>query len=443
MNRLIYRCLRLLYITRRWLWTRFTPMGLGVLGCLVVTGLVGLGSTQSMCHVLFFFAAALLGLAAISNRAMVVRYKAMRTLPRFGTVGEPLYYEVQLQLLSSQAQRGAKLKETIAEVFPSFQDFLNIRERCPADKKWIQVWRTYVARQQWAIAPLVDLPPLSPETKTRTKGELLPLRRGRLNLDGLDLVCVDPLGLIYTHHHYPFAQSLCILPQRYRLPPLRLSNPKQRNRGNQCLVPSAGESLEFRSLREYRPGDPTQKIHWKSWAKVGRPIVKEQQEETGLRYGMVLDTFHSDRYSEVFEVALAIAISFLTQDRPEESVLDVIFAAQEARCITVGQGLRHRGQILETLATLTPCYQQNLASLTPALQAQLSTWNGCFCIFLDTDASRYACLDLFVQQDVPTKAIFLCEGSNLATEPEPYYRSPQCRTHYLSITQIQQELLSI
>ena len=44
------------------------------------------------------------------------------------------------------------------------------------------------------------------------------------------------------------------------------------------------------SLRDYRPGDPLQRVHWKSFARTGRPVVKEYQDEFFERHALVLDT---------------------------------------------------------------------------------------------------------------------------------------------------------
>lgn len=114
MDRFTYRCLRLIYVTRKWLVQQFTPAGLGVLAGGIGSALVSLGSTRSMCHVLFFFALALLILGTIGSRLIQFRFKATRLLPRFGTVGEPLPYQVVIQNLSPQPQKGLKLVETFA-----------------------------------------------------------------------------------------------------------------------------------------------------------------------------------------------------------------------------------------------------------------------------------------------------------------------------------------
>lgn len=443
MDVLTYRCLRFIYVTRKWLVQQFTPAGLGVLGGGIGSAIASLGSTRSMCHILFFFAFALLILATIGSRLIQFRFKATRLLPRFGTVGEPFPYQVVIQNLSPQPQKGLKLVETFAAPFPSFREFIQIKRRYPVGNQWRPHWRRYLVEQQWAKAHLQDLPPLSTKGKTKAMVEILPLRRGSLHLETITLACPDPLGLIYKHHTYDVGQSLCILPQRYQLLPLNLSQASQYQSGETLRTSAVGEALEFRSLRDYRAGDPTNKIHWKSWAKVGRPIVKEQQDETAIHNALILDTFQLEPHSPLFEEAIAVAISFLMQEQPEASLLDVIYAAADPRLVTVGKGLRQRAQIIETVATLNPNPHRELECLNPILQSRLSRLSGCFCILLGFDDTRYAFLKMLSQYGIPIKAICL---SDLSLHMDPQFQEyfgPQCQLHSGTISNLQQELLAL
>ena len=70
--------------------------------------------------------------------------------------------------------------------------------------------------------------------------------------------------------------------------------------GGVALAANIGRSEEFVSLREYRHGDPVRHIHWRSWAKTGKPIVKEFEDEFFVRHALVLDTFTDEPNSEVW-----------------------------------------------------------------------------------------------------------------------------------------------
>ena len=123
----------------------------------------------------------------------------------------------------------------------------------------------------------------------------------------------------------PLPQTVLILPKRYPLPPIALPGAMKYQEGGVALASNIGRSEEFVSLREYRRGDPLRHIHWRSWAKAGKPIVKEFEDEFFVRHALVLDTFTDDPHSEAFEEAVSVAASFACTVLTQESLLDLLF----------------------------------------------------------------------------------------------------------------------
>src|SRR5205814_5457579 len=135
------------------------------------------------------------------------------------------------------------------------------------------------------------VPAVPPKGSAEIRAELVPLKRGYLRLTGMTVSCPDPFGLFRALKKIPAPQSVLILPKRYFLPPIDLPGKMKYQQGGVAMASSVGESEEFVSLRDYRPGDPLRHIHWKSWAKTGKPIVKEFQDEFFVRHALILDTF--------------------------------------------------------------------------------------------------------------------------------------------------------
>ncbi len=443
MNLIIYSYLRLIFLVRHWLFKKFTLAGLGVLVCLIVSAIVGLGSTQSMTHLIFFLSLALLGVEMLGTRYVNYRFQVHRLLPRFGTLRVPLKYRLVLKNLSQDAQQGLTFVEIFSETFPSFSEFQRIKKRYPKRRQCRKHWRRRVAQQQWAISHPKTLPMLPPKITTEVIGQILPIRRGRLCLEGIAISCPGPLGLIYKHLNFDIPDSIFILPKRYQLPALKLASARHYQMGDAILTSSVGDALEFRSLRDYRPGDPTNKIHWKSWAKVGRPMTKEQQDESAVHHALIVDTFQTEAHSAIFEEAISVAVSYLMQDNPEESLLDIIFSSQKPQCITVGKGLEQREKIIETLAMIAPCREHSINTLNPILQTRISRLSGCICIFLNFEETRQKFLKNLIQSGIPTKTIILCQKKNEQYEVADYFRSLQSNIHFISMGQIQQDLLKI
>ena len=89
-----------------------------------------------------------------------------------------------------------------------------------------------------------------------------PKRRGYLRLTGITIARPDPFNLFKSYAQLPVHDSVLILPKRYEIPPIQLPGTRKFKLGGVSLASSVGESEEFISLRDYRPGDPLR--HWRA-----------------------------------------------------------------------------------------------------------------------------------------------------------------------------------
>ena len=142
------------------------------------------------------------------------------------------------------------------------------------------------------------------------------------------------------------------------------------------------------SLRDYRSGDPLRHIHWRSWARTGRLIVKEYQDEFFVRHALVLDTFGEAEDAHAFEEAVSLAASFACSVSTQESLLDLMFIGARAVCLTTGRGVGHAEQALEILATVELCRDHPIDLLERLLLQHVARVCGCICILLAWDEPR-------------------------------------------------------
>jgi uncharacterized protein (DUF58 family) len=217
--------------------------------------------------------------------------------------------------------------------------------------------------------------------------ELVPRRRGYLRFTGVSIARPDPLGLTNAVVSLPLPDAVLVLPRRYPVPRIPVPGTRRFQPGGVTLASSVGDSDEFVSLRDYRPGDALRRIHWRSFARVGHPVVKEHQDEFFVRHALVLDTFtaHAD---EPFEEAVSVAASLACSLESHESLLDLMFVGPEAYVFTAGRGLGTTEHMLEVLASVEPCREHAFASLHRAVLARESSLSGCLCVFLGWDAAR-------------------------------------------------------
>ena len=210
------------------------------------------------------------------------------------------------------------------------------------------------------------------------------------------------------------------------------------------MASSVGDSEDFVSLREYRPGDPLRKIHWKSWAKTGKPVVKEYQDEFFVRHALILDTFQKTAHSEILEEAVSIAASFACEVQTQESLLDLMFVGTEAYCFTSGRGLAHTDKMLEILAAVIACQDKSFDYLTPVVISRASMLSGCICIFLCWDEERRKLVNYLKALGLPILVLIIATGEGNDDHPDPELMKDKVENfHLLKLGKIQEGLMNI
>ena len=374
-----------------WYWARrrLTPAGWSLLAVLFVSGCVGMDIENTICYQLFAlsFGLALLGFGwSIFFRA---RYVVTRRLPRVGTAGQKMLYKIHVQNLTPELQAGLVVLEDVADPRPSYAQWLAFQFAEERRTKAFRVTRRK-ARNPFRIATVreAQLPPVPVRGEAEAEGELYPLRRGILKFGGVTIGRPDPFNLFRSFIRVPAAQTVLILPKRYALPDIALPGALRYQEGGVALAANVGASEEFVALRDYRHGDPLRHIHWRSWAKTGKPIVKEFEDEFFVRHALVLDTFDDEPNSEVLEEAVSVAASFACTILTQESLLDLLFVGNQSYCFTSGRGLAHADQMLEILAPVQHCPDKPFATLETLVFNHISVVSGCICVFQRWDAAR-------------------------------------------------------
>ncbi len=116
-------------------------------------------------------------------------------------------------------------------------------------------------------------------------------RRGRYVIPAPTVRATDPLGLVAGSAKVLADEVLLVYPRFYAMESFQLPLGRRYQPGGIPLASHTGDSLEFLGTREYQPGDPLRYIHWRSWARLGKPVVMEFQEEYFSRIALILDTF--------------------------------------------------------------------------------------------------------------------------------------------------------
>lgn len=406
-------------------------MGLLILGILLASGIIGIDTRLTMAYQIAGLAIALVTVSFLSGLFVRMRFEAERFLPGFTSDGEAFEYRVQIRNLTKHRQAGLFVRERPDTALPTFDAFINSHE--PGEEKrnlfdrfvGYPRWEWLVYRSQGAKVDDVALPVIPPQGEIGVTLSLTPRRRGYIKLEGLTLIRPDPLGLVKTCIDVDLPETLLAFPKRVRIPAVNLPGSRHHQPGGITQVSSVGDAEEFFSLRDYRPGDSLRRVHWRSWARTGKAVVKEFQEEYFVRYGMLLDTFALPRQSQIFEDAVVLAASCVTRTDSPDILLDLMFVGTRAYCFTTGRGLLPTARMLEILACVNPAWNQNFDSVRHMLAGRTARMSGCICVLLSWDEPRRRLVQWLRANEVAVEVLLVAEG-NQAIDPGPMRDMPHC-----------------
>ena len=341
---------------------RLTQRGRFLLGAVALLALLGVDTRRSVNFVLFSVAVPPLLLALLQVARRTPRFGVQGRLPSRLTAGRPL----SVSLFVQRSPPGPACTLSVAWAAP-----------LPAGLS---------ARRSQAYLQL------RPERPSRVELTLQAERRGRYRLPELGLARTDAFGLVRSRGVWLGERVLLAFPRYFTLdePPLPLGRRYQP--GGIPLASEVGDSLEFVGTREYRDGDPPRRIDWRSWARLGVPVVKEYQEEYFARIALVLDTFLPRRPREPqrqrLEAAISVAASIAEHFSRREEVVDVLAAGPDLYEVSTGRSLGSLDNVLEVLACLEPCPAAPFEGLRPALFERLERLTTVVAVMLDWDKPR-------------------------------------------------------
>lgn len=414
MRRFHYALLRFVTSFDGFLRERLTGAGKLAAMSAFMAAVVGLDTHQSLASQVFALLAAMLAVSAALSLLFRARVEVRRRLPRFATAGEPLSYRISVGNAGTRPLADVEVCEKFANLQPTFAEFQRARDPRDAQRNWVDRkggyfrWRHLVERRLPERSEGGALSLMPAGTQAEIRASLVPRRRGVLSFAGVDLVRPDVLGLALGRISTPLPDRLVVLPKRYRLPQVLLPAQRLLQPGGHALASTIGDSEEFLSLREYRPGDSLRRIHWKSFARTGEPVVKDFETEFFERHALILDTAVASE-TDAFEEAVSIAASFIYTIDTQECLLDLVFVAGEPECHTAGRGEASNVHLLEVLAGLGPSRPEQFEQLAREVLFSRGTLSSAVLVLLAWDEPRKKLVAALLASGLGVRVLLVCE----------------------------------
>ncbi len=364
---------------------------------------MGLDINKKPSYYVFSILLSTLIISIISSRFFNSKLMLKRVLPKYGTANQTLIYDLKVKNLKNKEEISIFYKDKFVNSLPSVEEFINIPE--PNERKR-NIWDRNLLYYRWLFllkkkrnvkTKLIELPRIPANKEIITKIKILPTKRGILKFE-LSLLNKPDIFAMFKGAKYLLNEDkILILPQRYLLNSPNLDSRKLNSGLNTEFLSVIGHGDEFFALRDYRNGDSIKDIHWKSWAKKGKPIVKEYQEHSFFRKALILDPYSNNE--DIFEIAVSLTASYIAPLNNKSSNIDKIFINTYSANIK-----NNKNQILMYLAKLQ---KKDDNFKFEKIKKNLKTITGTIVILNNLDNNRIEFLNHLSSLEIETYIILI------------------------------------
>lgn len=399
----IYRRLARLdqYIQRR-----FTPVGRLVLGFAVLSGLFALDTRRTQSYQLFALLTALLAVSFVLSMRTGAPVQVRRRLPGIARAFEPFSYSIEVA--PSENTETLWLHDRLATRWPGRADLERDRRVRGGRSPWFAYRRWYAVFMQFRGADATDEIVIDTHRDRNAPGScsLRPRRRGHVHFEQVQIGRTDPLGLCRSVRSQPLGDTVLVLPASLAVTGPATGRGGHHHGTGEAISNAAGQSEEFRGLREYRPGDSLRNIHWKAWARRGEPVVRDFHATAERRQCIVLDHYGTETGEAGFETAVSIAAGIAEWlDADGEPPLLAL-----AGRLVDESGSGDLLGVLRALATVVPAAADEMPALVPALRAGRSRVSALVVVLTAWDAPRQGLVQALRRLDLSVRVVVV-EGA--------------------------------
>lgn len=201
-------------------------------------------------------------------------------------------------------------------------------------------------------------------------------QRGQHHLDPFVAGAVAPLGLAIGPTIESDGCRFIVVPKVASVQSLRMPQPRAVRSGNITLDARAGDSMDLLGVRDYRPGDRVRDLHARTWARTGRPVVREYMQESITAVGVLLDPSSRDGSDDdTFDARLSLTAGMLGFIARGQSIAELLVANPQGRELVLGSRYASLDHALELLACTDPCEPQAPDALAARVERREFPWS--------------------------------------------------------------------
>lgn len=371
---------------RKWWLNKLTPAGQWILGGVAVS-MIGLRSLMVPAYGVFCALAALYVVARVAGFLFRPRVAIKYELPDKAVTGCEVHVKVEVT------------NQSRWRTFDVSVDLLD-------------------APASWDGTACDEIEPvLSPGDSCNFLLRFTPQKRGTFPWPAMRVFSTFPFNLFRSGAARPLPGYLVVVPS---FEPLQQIDPGFGSRMHTHEATASiftGNSAEYLGNRDYMPGDSLRKLDFRSWARLGKPYVREYQEESYGRVALILDTYISEtnrkrriELEDAFEAAVELTAAAADALSRDQISLEIFAAGPELYIFRSNSTRTSIDTVLEVLAGVQSARENTFAKVAAALVEQLDEVSTAICILLDWDDARNTLAEEIMHAGCGLKVVVVRDG---------------------------------
>lgn len=270
------------------------------------------------------------------------------------------------------------------------------------------------------------------------------VRRGKFTLGPSAVAAGDPFGLFYSSQMLPVSHELMVFPARVDVSEIHMPTARL-DGGHAAPRMSMPSSATFNSIREYRPGDPMNRIAWSATAHRGSMMVKEFDPDPTADLWILLDLnddgqfdlHHREKIPGAYrhlntsvEYIVSIGATLATEQLKVGKKVGLILNRKYPIRIEPDNSERQWFRIAETLAVVTSAGSRSITESLTADHQRFTRNSGVVVITADPRSDWVAAGASLVERLVPVTAVIVDAGGEGQDDINPLlHRLASARVH--------------
>ena len=278
----------------------------------------------------------------------------------------------------------------------------------------VQVERPFLSWDGAWVGPRPTVDELAPDSHQTVKTRVRFSARGRHYLDPFFAAEPVPMGLVRGPGVSSGGTPVLVVPRVAPVRHVRLGLTPRFQPGGVALASKTGESTELYGLRPYRRGDRLRDLHARSWARTGKPVVREYQQEYFTRVGVFVDTDLDATTERGLEAAISLSAGVVSALSQGEALIDLLVTGDTLHALTIGRSLGTFEQALDHLACVDPGPAFDGGRTIDLLAPYLGRLSSVVLVLHAWDAPRQQLVRRIQRSGVSVKALVVGDGPTSA-----------------------------